>query len=116
MKKTFITDITKVIEETGGDIFIDPTEECFNMSIGFQNEETFILDYLNFKQTKRDTAYGVMVRSCITQKQFVSIFEYTYFLVQWLEAEFNTVMEMKPFTACLFFIGEIKIKKINNEN
>lgn len=112
MKQLFQTDITRIVNEIGGNTFYYKSDQCFNIRIEFGDMNYMVFDYLKLKSSKKEPDYGIILRSeVLTGKRYVSIYEYTYHLINWLQSEFNKTILMKPFTAHIYFNGQ---NKLNN--
>lgn len=116
MEEIFLDAILKVFKELNGKFFFSKDDNTFHLGVEFHSKKQVVFDYLKLRVSTREPTYGVIIRTEINNKVYLTIMEYTYILVNWLQHELDITIEMKPFTAKNYFLGELSLKRIPNKN
>ncbi|MBN8838449.1 MAG: hypothetical protein J0I09_14395 [Sphingobacteriia bacterium] len=116
-REIFIPDLEKIVDDLHGVKTYYSDANGLHLILEFNYDGTIINDYLKLRNTNQEPGYGVMVCSDITHKQFVSLYEYTYYLFNWIQKKQHGIsLLLKPFTAAMYFVGKNIVEEVQNKN
>jgi len=114
MSYIFLTTLLDIVRELGGYHFFPHKNDSHHITISFRSRDFEVFDHIKMKVSTGENECGVVVRTEITDGKFVTLKEYTYLLVEFLEIEFNKTISLRPLTARFYFLGEQSIKVLGN--
>ena len=112
MSYVFLTTFSEIVRELGGYLFFPKKNDSYHITLSFRGDDLEIFDHLKLKISTSEKECGVVIRSEITNGKYMSLKEYIYLLVEFLEWEFLLPISLKPLTARFYFMGEITHKKL----
>lgn len=109
----FLLEFVSIIQELGGKIMYPRkiTQLGVKIIVRFNVEEYF--DYINMiylKVNENEEETGVIVKSILTDRNFVSLSKYIFLLVSDLEQEHKKEYLLKPKVAYYYFKGRKELQ------
>ncbi len=111
MKYFFISAINQITKELGGQTIYPRINQEYDLILHFNFQGKEFIDYLSLKVFLKDEDCGIIVRSSITDKNYIPISTYTFLLVENLEEKLHSNISLKHFTAGFYFKGEKEFSK-----
>lgn len=105
----FLEVLHEIITELGGRTFIPRNRDLFDFGVIFLNGNKTFFDNIEYKHFSREKECGVVLKSSITDKKFISIKTYTFLLVNEMEKFFGRPIKLTGITAKYYFLGELEI-------
>jgi hypothetical protein len=112
MKYNFLDTVLKITKELNGRVCKPIKDQSNDLEVSFMDENCIIYDHLKLKVSMDDYECGVIIKSSITNGEYVSLKTYTFLLVDRLEYEFGKTISLKPCTSRFYFLGELDQKNI----
>jgi hypothetical protein len=108
-----VNKISELVTEMGGGLMRPKNKDDTELIISFTSMGKSIVDRIQLKICHTENEFGIVLKSFITQNKFVSIKEWTYLLVEYLEKEFQVDVILKGSICKYYFLGQ---KEYQNKN